>query len=311
MERFDAYVERCLYDPVSGFYASGRGAAGRRRGDFITSPEVGPLFGAVLANAIDTWWAELGQPDPLVVIDAGSGPGTLLRTIERANPVCGRALTMLGVDRATGVELPADLTGAVVIANELLDNIGFRQLVASGGRWLDVYIASDGSEALVDDGADLALEPVDGFRVPLLSDAAAWVEEVMGRGAERLVAFDYGVTTTAELAERGGWLRTYRDHRREADPYLEPGEWDITCDVAFDQLPPPSRLRTQTEFLTEHGIDDLVALGSDYWSEHSHQPDLEAILMRSRSVEVEALMDPVGLGGWLCAEWTRPAGSQS
>ncbi|RMH80327.1 MAG: class I SAM-dependent methyltransferase, partial [Actinomyces sp.] len=41
------YVAACLYDPRHGFYASG-GRAGRR-GDFLTAPEVGPLFGAVLA----------------------------------------------------------------------------------------------------------------------------------------------------------------------------------------------------------------------------------------------------------------------
>ena len=48
---FEAWVEACLYDPDGGFYAAG-GAAGRR-GDFITSPEVGPLFGAVVARWLD------------------------------------------------------------------------------------------------------------------------------------------------------------------------------------------------------------------------------------------------------------------
>ena len=48
-ERFDRYMERCLYGP-DGFYATD-GSAGRRGGDFITCPEVGPLFGAVLAPA--------------------------------------------------------------------------------------------------------------------------------------------------------------------------------------------------------------------------------------------------------------------
>ena len=38
-ERFDAFVERALYDPDRGFYAAG-GHAGRR-GDFLTSPVTG------------------------------------------------------------------------------------------------------------------------------------------------------------------------------------------------------------------------------------------------------------------------------
>src|SRR6059058_1406893 len=83
---FTDYVELALYDPVDGFYASG-GQAGRR-GDFITSPEIGPLFGAVLARAIDAWWAELGQPDPFVVVEAGAGPGTLARAVLAERPRC-------------------------------------------------------------------------------------------------------------------------------------------------------------------------------------------------------------------------------
>ena len=52
---FSVFMEAALYDPTDGFYAAG-GRAGGRSGDFLTSPEVGPLFGAVLARAIDTWW---------------------------------------------------------------------------------------------------------------------------------------------------------------------------------------------------------------------------------------------------------------
>ena len=56
---FSEVMDLALYDPEHGFYASG-GAAGRR-GDFITSPEVGPLFGAVVARALDEWWRATGR----------------------------------------------------------------------------------------------------------------------------------------------------------------------------------------------------------------------------------------------------------
>ena len=84
--RFDEYVEACLYDPAGGFYASG-GAAGRR-GDFITSPEVGPLFGAVLARWMDGVWGRLGRPDGFTVVEAGAGHGTLARSVLAAAPAC-------------------------------------------------------------------------------------------------------------------------------------------------------------------------------------------------------------------------------
>ena len=59
-------MEACLYGQ-GGFYSSGVGIAGRR-GDFITSPEVGPLFGAVLARRLDDAWVSLGNPDPFLLV---------------------------------------------------------------------------------------------------------------------------------------------------------------------------------------------------------------------------------------------------
>ena len=96
---FDDVVEVALYDPDHGFYSQG-GAAGRRRGDFITSPEVGPLFGAVLARAYDQWWRELGEPDPFIVVDCGAGTGTLANSIRLAEPDCLAALTYVLVEQS-------------------------------------------------------------------------------------------------------------------------------------------------------------------------------------------------------------------
>lgn len=94
---FSVFMDEALYGE-DGFYTNG-GGAGRRR-DFITSPEVGPLFGAVLARAIDTWWIELGRPSPFMVAECGAGPGTLCRDILRAKPACALELRYLLVDAA-------------------------------------------------------------------------------------------------------------------------------------------------------------------------------------------------------------------
>ena len=80
-----------LYEPDVGFFASGHGA-GRAGGDFVTSPEVGPLFGACVARALDRCWHELDDPDPFVVVEAGAGNGRLARDVLRAAPECRRAL---------------------------------------------------------------------------------------------------------------------------------------------------------------------------------------------------------------------------
>lgn len=95
---FDAYMEAALYDPDEGFFVSG--GAGRAEGHFLTSPEVGSLFGALMARAVDAWWRDLGQPDPYVVVDAGAGRGQLARDVLRARPACAAALRYVMVERS-------------------------------------------------------------------------------------------------------------------------------------------------------------------------------------------------------------------
>ena len=314
VERFDRYVERCLYG-TDGFYATD-GSAGRRGGDFLTSPEVGPLFGAVVFRVIDAQWEAAGRPEHFTVYDVGCGPGTLLRAVAvAAGDAGGRPWDLVGVDRvaspgASIERLPDDLTGSVVVANELLDNLPFRivEHAAEGFAEVHVRFPADGTapeEELIATGLELDIAA--GTRAPYLEQARDWVASVLDRGPLAMLVFDYGTPTTAELANRGGWLRTYRGHRRGDDPYRDPGRWDITTDVAWDQLPTADRLETQAAFLRRWGIDELVDAGRVYWRDHAANPDLTALRMRSRVNEVDALLDRDGLGGWWVATWSAPS----
>jgi SAM-dependent MidA family methyltransferase len=83
-----------------GFYTAVGSAGVDHRGDFLTSPELGPLFGAVLARALDAWWSELGAPDPFVVVEAAAGVGTLARAVLSSAPACSSALRYLLVERS-------------------------------------------------------------------------------------------------------------------------------------------------------------------------------------------------------------------
>src|SRR3954464_13105765 len=95
--RFDVAVEALLYGD-GGFFASGGGAG--RRSDFLTSPEVGPLFGAVVARALDAEWEPLGRPDPFVVMEAAAGRGALAKSVLDASPACAPALRYVCVERS-------------------------------------------------------------------------------------------------------------------------------------------------------------------------------------------------------------------
>lgn len=92
-------MEAALYDGTAGFFAAG-GGAGRAGADFMTSPEVGRLFGVLVARWADSWWDRLGRPDPYLVIDAGAGRGQLARTVLAAAPRCAPALRYVLVERS-------------------------------------------------------------------------------------------------------------------------------------------------------------------------------------------------------------------
>ena len=338
---FDDYVAHALYTPGLGFYARG-GGAGRRR-DFLTSPEVGPLFGAVVARALDAWWDALGQPERFSVVEAGAGPGTLARTVRAARPRSLDALDLILVEPAEtqwqthpeGVTSRADLPAAgelgpgpvVVLANELLDNLPFGQVILADVGWCEVVVrvdeTADGGPRLAEGYVPLedrraawcrgrAGRDADvGARIPVQAVAAEWLGEALdlaGPGG-RVVLFDYA-SRSSELARRPWteWLRTYAAHGRGDDPLVDPGSRDITVEVAVDQLATvraPDLDRTQAEFLQAHGIEELVEEGRAAWhARPAGQIDLAAIAARSRVTEAEALLDPTGLGNFRTLEWT-------
>ncbi|HJL90582.1 MAG TPA: SAM-dependent methyltransferase [Acidimicrobiales bacterium] len=312
-------MEACLYDPVDGFYTTG-GAAGRR-GDFITSPEVGPLFGAVLARWMDSVWEGLGSPRGFTVVEAGAGSGTLARSVLAAAPEClthGRYLAVerserLRSDHPDGVEplsdLPAGPLTGVVLANELLDNLAFSLLHGVDDTWHQVRVSADQGcliEVIAEPGdPPVPLEPVDGARIAVQTEASQWVSRTLSMlEAGSLLVFDY-CTTTTEMASQppAEWLRTYDRHERGGSPLDTPGGQDITVEVATDQLPTGISAMSQADFLTHHGIRDLVDTGRLAWSERAGIGDLEAIRARSRTIEAAALVDLDGIGGFTALEW--------
>ena len=318
--RFDEYQQLALYGE-HGFYTGG-GQAGRR-GDFITSPEVGPLFGAVLARWIDGEFQRLGRPEDFRVVEVGAGPGTLARAVLAAAPrwtdrytavelsPAQRALHPSGV--VSTATLPDGPITGVVIANELLDNVPFR-LAVFDGTWREAFVeldadgvASEVTVAPPEEWSWLPTHAAHGARVPVQSAAADWVADVRGRlTAGTLLSVDYCTPRTAMVAAMPWreWLRTYRGHERGVHYLREPGTQDITAQVCLDQLPEPDAVRTQAQFLARWGIDELVAEGVSVWTANAARPDLHALRMRSRVREAESLLDPAGLGGFTAVEWS-------
>lgn len=321
--RFDEFMRIALYGD-HGFYTT-VGQAGRR-GDFITSPEVGPLFGAVLARWIDAQWHNAGQPDEFTIIEHGAGPGTLARAVLAAAPHWRDRYVAVDVsepqrrEHPVGVLSVPDVAGArlgdavsgVVIANELLDNLPFR-LAVFDGSWREVVVSLGRDEELVEStvAADpgwtwLPASPPHGTRLPVQEQASAWVSSTrlqLCQGA--VLVLDYCTSRTAELVGQPwrNWLRTYRGHDRGEHYLRRPGQQDITAQVCVDQLPEPRMVEPQIEFLRRCGIDELVEAGRRAWTAAAARPDVVALVMRSRVREAEAILDPAGLGAFSVLSW--------
>jgi len=320
---FEQFMSLALYGE-GGFYQTG-GKAGRR-GDFITSPEVGPLFAAVTARYLDDCWIELGRPHTFDVVEVGAGPGTLARGVFDAKPECLAAMKYTAVEiSASQRELHPDFVesvevfpereiNGVVLANELLDNLPFRLFVFDG-KWKEAFVAIGDGDKFVEVLKDVAEIPSVlpqtaslGARAPIQSAARDWLEMVSARlGRGRILVFDYCSVSTSDIAASPWreWLRTYKDHGRGEHYLANPGSQDITVQVMLDQLQnrfPTLTILRQSDWLNHWGIEQLVDEGDQYWKDHKHAPNVAAMKMQSRANEAKALTDEPGLGCFVVIE---------
>jgi NADH dehydrogenase [ubiquinone] 1 alpha subcomplex assembly factor 7 len=196
---FDAFVELALYGG-GGFFTRARGA-GRAGRDFVTSPEVGALFGALVARALDGWWRAAGTPDPFLVIEAGAGRGRLASDVLAATPECSTALRYVLVERSAWlraaqrdlltVEPFEDALGPVVRDED--------EASVPVTRMGPIVTALDDLPAVPLDGVVFANELLDNLPFRIVERrAGAWSEVRVALDGSELV--ESVVPATAELA---------------------------------------------------------------------------------------------------------------
>jgi SAM-dependent MidA family methyltransferase len=265
--RFDRYMERALYAPGLGYYAAGArkfgdSAAG---GDFVTAPEISPLFAAALAAQVEQVFARV----PARILEFGAGSGALARDLLAALAARG-----VGVDRYSIVELSADLAErqrallqgqpvewlatpprgfeGVMLANEVLDVMPVRLFVMRDGVPRERGVALDGDAlAFGESDADATLrEAVDaitreagplpeGYGSEVNLAGAAWMRSAadwLARGV--LLAIDYGFPRREYYHPQRlmGTLMCHYRHHAHADPLWLPGLNDITAHVDFTAM---------------------------------------------------------------------------
>lgn len=314
-------MEYSLYDP-DGFFGSDI-LRSDRAGDFLTSPEVSPLFGETLAVYVQAERDRVGEPFEVVEVAAGSG--SLLRplldtagvraTAVEASPAARSALAVSVPEATISAELPVAIRG-VVIANELIDNLPMAVAQLVDGRWRERWVGLDGRDlALVDaDPRPEVIEWLDRFAgevaeggwVEVQLEAQRWVSDVLGRIENgSLLLIDYGDTAENLLSRRkDGTLRTYRAHHLGPHPLDEPGQTDITADVNFTALISAAEaagatveLHRQDDFLAGLGLRDRLSDLRRAELEAARSGDeMERLRLRTRKTEAETLLHPRGLG---------------
>jgi hypothetical protein len=115
---FARFMELALYHPERGYYATSDERP-TRSGDFLTAPEVHPMFGRLLARQLDEMWLRLDRPARFVLREHGSGRGVLGETILGGLAAEGSALL-----EAIRYE-PVDVQRRALVARDRVQDAGF------------------------------------------------------------------------------------------------------------------------------------------------------------------------------------------
>lgn len=270
---FARYMDRALYAPGLGYYAAGARKFGVA-GDFVTAPEISPLFGRCLARAAeDTVRGAKGD-----VLELGPGSGKLARDVlvelDTCNALPNRYL-MLEVsadlrerqrallrglpghlfDRIEWCDaLPQNFRGAV-LANEVLDVIPVHLLLRKGSEWHERGVTAKGDAFAWEDrvcGDAPLIEQArfietqcfagaipEGYLVELCPQASALVSSLGAAMAEGVMLWiDYGFRASEfyHPSRHMGTLMCHYRHYAHPDPFLYPGLQDITAHVDFSSV---------------------------------------------------------------------------
>lgn len=272
---FREFMQAALYHPRFGYYTTSSGSMGRG-GDYVTSPEVHSVFGALVAKQLCQLWNIMSCSQRFDLVEHGGGSGLLARDIiawaRTREPAFAAALryriveispSLRDVQRRTlgAADLPPDgvawldappsrVTGCV-LSNELIDAFPVHRVVRNGDDLREVYVALDGAGRFVDELGplsdpaltryfdDLGLLPGDGCFAEVNLDAPRWVAGVaasIDRGY--VLTFDYGYEAADLYApwRRDGTLLCFSRQSASSDPYQRIGKQDMTASVDFTTL---------------------------------------------------------------------------
>ncbi|TSA13749.1 MAG: class I SAM-dependent methyltransferase [Betaproteobacteria bacterium] len=292
---FARYMELALYAPGLGYYTAGARKLGRE-GDFVTAPEMTPLYGQTLARQA----AEVLESgvDQILEIGAGSGAlaAALLAELERLGRVPRnyyilevspdlrereRDLLALKVpqllERVIWLNRLPPLYQGLIIANEVLDampvhrvRIGAADVEEAGVELKDDVFAWSWRPAAAELRAALVpLHLPQGYQTEIQLLACGFVRslaQAMERGVILLIDYGFPAHEYYHAQRSDGTLMCHYRHRAHADPFFLPGLQDITSHVDFSAVARAGSeaglellgYTGQAQFLINCGITDIM-----------------------------------------------------
>jgi SAM-dependent MidA family methyltransferase len=334
---FAQFMTRALYEPGHGYYRReepGPGSAG----DFITAPEVHPIFGAAVGRLVTQAWEALGTPSPFTITEPGAGTGAMaaglldsLRAdgspmldglryrpidVEPARLAALRArLAAEGLDAHTtdDAQPVGPVEAGAVIANEVLDALPVHRVVGrpDGLRELLVGLDADGRFAQVEAepttphlAERLAAEGIalaDGQATEVCLEIDAWIAGAsshLARGVVILIDYADEPAALHGPSRRTGTLRAFARHAVGADPFRHVGRQDLTATVDLAAVR-AAAARANLAPLGETTAGELLAAaGNDLPGRYLARPGASLQDALTLRSALARLLDPRGLGGF-------------
>jgi SAM-dependent MidA family methyltransferase len=257
---FRNYMAQCLYHPDLGYYARADAPTVSKKGDFMTSVSVGPLFGHLLAARLHRFWLANGSPSSFTILEVGAHDGSLASDILSASkkidptyatnisyfiseplPARQKILQARLQSRATVVNSPSEVKAdlGALVANEVLDALPVPLLLFTGRQWHEACVTAENDvlqwhTRLIE--SDLPKTFSDGYVTEGSPDLSAFLTSFSGvfeRGLHLWIDYGLDEESLYHPARTAGTLRCFRNHRSDAHPLDFAGEQDLTADVNF------------------------------------------------------------------------------
>lgn len=268
---FARFMELALYAPGLGYYSAGRHKLGKE-GDFVTAPEISPLFAQCVARQCQQVLNELGGGD---ILEFGAGTGVFAKDLlleleqldclparyyilEVSADLRSRQQDLLHthcphlIERIQWLDrLPSAFQG-IIFANEVMDampvhlfHIQNQAIQEKCVTWRDEQFAwaltQPTTHELTDAVAAIQEECslANTYESEINLNLSAWIRSLadfLTQGVILLIDYGYGRREYYHPERSMGTLMCHHQHKRHADPLILVGEQDLTAHVDFTMV---------------------------------------------------------------------------